>query len=103
MGAGRGSPGSRRVRGSKVGDLDEGRSLLEDGAEYELFSAVDRSSFIFRYKSEKMTANLTGDDASRFRGDYEELKGRFPEWTADQLLAQLWDQGGYSWLAQEDQ
>lgn len=86
-----------------MSDLDDGRSLLEAGAEYELSLTPDGSNFIFRYKSEKMTANLTGDDASRFRGDYEELKGRFPEWSPDQILAQLWDQGGYSWLAQEDQ
>lgn len=78
-------------------------SPLEDGAEYALSIAQDQASFILRNKADGMTANLTGDDASRFRQDYDELKGHYPEWKADQLLAQLWDQGGYGWLAQQEE
>ena len=47
-------------------------------------------------------ARLQGDDAARFRADYEAIKSQFPTWPTDQTLAQLWDQGGYSWLAIEE-
>ena len=38
----------------------------------------------------------------RFRADYETIQRQFPDWKPDQTLAQLWDQGGYSWLAAQD-
>jgi hypothetical protein len=75
---------------------------MEDGAEYELRSSENGAGFLLRYKTENLTANLSGEDASRFRQDYETIRGEFPDWTADQVLAQLWDQGGYSWLAEQD-
>jgi hypothetical protein len=50
-----------------------------------------------------MIAELRDDDATRFLQDYDELKTQFPDWNADQLLAQLWDQGGYGWLAQQEE
>ena len=30
------------------------------------------------------------------------MKLQFPDWNPDQMLAQLWDQGGYGWLAAQD-
>lgn len=84
-------------------DLEQDYSSLEDGAEYALSVAKDRASFTLRNKSDGMIANLSGEDAVRFRQDYDELKGRYPEWKSDQLLAQLWDQGGYGWLAQQEE
>jgi predicted aspartyl protease len=33
-----------------------------------------------------------------FRGDYEAIKVQYPTYEPDQMLAQLWDQGGYSWI-----
>jgi hypothetical protein len=50
-----------------------------------------------------MTAHLKDDDALRFCADYKAIKLQFPTWTADQTLAQLWDQGGYSWLAAQEE
>jgi hypothetical protein len=85
-----------------VNDREQGHGAVEEGAEYSLASSKDKTSFLLRYKADGLTAKLRGDDASRFRQDYEEIKARFPNWSADQVLAQLWDQGGYSWLAEQD-
>jgi hypothetical protein len=79
-----------------------GLKLLAEGPEYALFAAGDSSSFVLRFKSENMTANLQGEDATRFSADYEAIKQQHPAWEPDQTLAQLWDQGGYSWLATQD-
>jgi hypothetical protein len=75
-------------------------TMIAEGSEYELLSSPD--GFVLRYKSDNLTANLHGDDAARFRADFETIKQQFPTWKPDQLLAQLWDQGGYSWLATQD-
>lgn len=80
-----------------------GQEELEVGDEYALSSTSDRTCFLLRNKADGMLARLLDDDAARFRQDYADLKANFPEWKADQLLAQLWDQGGYGWLAQEEQ
>jgi hypothetical protein len=85
----------------EVSDQEQDHREIEDGKEYSLFTSADRASFLLRDKANGLTANLRGEDASRFRQDYDEIKGRFPNWSADQLLAQLWDQGGYSWLAEQ--
>jgi hypothetical protein len=77
-------------------------TLLAEGPEYALLASEDGSAFVLRFKTENMTANLQGDDASRFRTDYEAIRLQYPGWEADQMLAQLWDQGGYSWLAAQD-
>lgn len=76
--------------------------LVAEGEEYALLSSDDGSAFVLRFKTEQMTANLEGEDAERFRADYEAIKLQYPAWEADQTLAQLWDQGGYSWLAAQD-
>jgi hypothetical protein len=77
-------------------------NLIAGGEEYELLGSEDGESFVLRFKTEQMTAQIAGDDASRFRADYEAIKQQFPAWAPDQTLAQLWDQGGYSWLAAQD-
>lgn len=77
-------------------------TLIAEGAEYELLAAADGGTFVLRFKTDDLVANLKGDDAARFRADYDALKAQFPTWQPDQTLAQLWDQGGYSWLAGQD-
>jgi len=74
-------------------------TLLEDGAEYALSSAASGDGYLLQNKADGVSADLQGEDAARFRHDYDELKIRYPAWSADQVLAQLWDQGGYGWLA----
>jgi hypothetical protein len=81
---------------------DQALTLVAEGSEYALLASEDGASFVLRFKTEQMTANLQGDDATRFRADYETIKLQQPTWGPDQMLAQLWDQGGYSWLAAQD-
>jgi hypothetical protein len=76
--------------------------MVEEGSEYELLGSEDRTAFVLRFKTDGLTAHLQGDDAARFRADYETVRLQFPAWKSDQTLAQLWDQGGYSWLAAQD-
>jgi hypothetical protein len=77
-------------------------SLISEGKEYELLAAEDGTSFILRSKADFFAAHLQGEDATRFRTDYDAIKLQFPDWKPDQTLAQLWDQGGYSWLAAQE-
>lgn len=76
--------------------------LIAEGAEFTLSGAADGSAFLLRFKTDGVATHLEGEDAARFSGEYDALKAQFPQWTADQVLAQLWDQGGYSWLATEE-
>jgi len=69
------------------------------GDEYELFASSDNSLYWLVFKPDHLIARLTGDDATRFQADHAKIVEHHPNWTADQTLAQLWDQGGYSWLA----
>lgn len=85
-----------------MNDCEQDYGSIEEGAEYALSASKDQMTFLLRYKTDGLTAKLRGDDVSRFRQDYEEIKARYPSWSADQVLAQLWDQGGYSWLAEQD-
>jgi hypothetical protein len=77
-------------------------NLVAEGTEYALLASEDRTAFVLRFKTEQLTANLEGDDATRFRADYDAIRLQYPTWEPDQTLAQLWDQGGYSWLAAQD-
>lgn len=76
--------------------------LVCDGDEYSLHTTADGLHYVLRFKAEQMTAAIEGDDAERFRSDFDAVKAQYPDWTCDQMLAQLWDQGGYSWLAIQD-
>lgn len=76
--------------------------LICEGIDYELLATDDRTSFILRSKADFLAARLEGEDAARFQADYEAVKQQFPDWKPDQALAQLWDQGGYSWLAVQE-
>ena len=74
-------------------------SRIAGGREFELLAAEDGASFILRSKTDFFIAHLKGEDATRFRSDYDAIRHQFPTWNADQTLARLWDQGGYSWFA----
>lgn len=77
-------------------------SMIAEGKEFELLAADGGTSFILRSKADFFTAHLQGEDATRFRADYDAIRAQFPAWQPDQTLAQLWDQGGYSWLAAQE-
>jgi len=84
--------------------MSEGQavSLIAEGKEYELLGTEDGAAFVLRSKADFFVAHLQGEDAARFRADYEAIQRQFPAWKPDQTLAQLWDQGGYSWLAAQE-
>ncbi len=77
-------------------------SMIAEGKDYELLASADKACFILRSKADLSAAHLQGEDATRFQADYEAMQRQFPDWKPDQTLAQLWDQGGYSWLAAQD-
>jgi hypothetical protein len=77
-------------------------SPICEGEDYELLAAEDSTSFVLRSKADHLAAYLRGEDATRFRADYDAIKMQYPAWKPDQTLAQLWDHGGYSWLAAQD-
>jgi hypothetical protein len=85
-----------------VSENQASASVISAGTDYELLSADDGASFILRSKAESSAAHLRGEDAARFRADYEAIRQQFPAWKPDQTLAQLWDQGGYGWLAAQE-
>lgn len=76
--------------------------LVAEGVEYALRAAEDGAVFVLRCKTDGLAAHLAGEDAARFKADYDTIKQQFPSWQPDQMLAQLWDQGGYSWLATQE-
>ncbi len=77
-------------------------SMIAEGKDYELLTTLDHTLLILRSKADFYTAHLQGEDAARFQADYQAIQLQYPDWKADQTLAQLWDQGGYSWLATQD-
>lgn len=81
---------------------DQELSLLCEGTDYQLLAAPDQATFLLRFKPDRLAARLTGEDAERFRIDHEAVKLQLPTAAPDRILAQLWDQGGYSWLATEE-
>jgi hypothetical protein len=94
--------GRRSLRRPYMDKAPAQLQMIAEGSDYELLSAPDASIFALRFKPETLTAHLEGEDAARFRQDYETIREQFPRWNADQTLAQLWDQGGYSWLASQE-
>ncbi len=84
------------------GASDEPLETLCEGQDYALQAGRDGALFVLRFKAEQMTATIEGEDSERFRSDFDAVKAQYPDWTCDRLLAQLWDQGGYSWLAIQD-
>ncbi len=77
-------------------------NLIAEGTEYELLASEDGAAFLLRSKADLFAAHLQGEDATRFRTDYDAIRLQFPDWKPDRTLAQLWDQGGYSWLASQE-
>lgn len=77
-------------------------NLIAEGRDYELLGTADQASFILRSKADFYAAHLQGEDAARFHADYQAIQLQYPNWKPDQTLAQLWDQGGYCWLAAQD-
>ena len=103
-------PGGRRAgscslattpRGHDMSDVDLNTKIIE-GEYYELSSSALGDSCTLRFKVDNAAVHLNGEDALKLRAEFEAIRLQFPTWKPDQTLAQLWDQGGYSWLASQD-
>lgn len=77
-------------------------TLLAEGVQFVLSTNDGCTEYLLRNKEEASTAHLDGEDAEAFNQEYAAIKSQFPEYSTDQMLAQLWDQGGYSWMAVSD-
>jgi len=82
-----------------MAEAEELSTFVEGGDEYELRANDDRSAYSLRYKTEDLIVSLQGDALDAFLKEYDLIKVQYPHYGADQRLAQIWDQGGYSWLA----
>jgi hypothetical protein len=78
---------------------DPALALITDGDQFALFASASKDFYRLSFKPDHLTASLRDEEAARFQADHATIVARYPHWTADQTLAQLWDQGGYSWLA----
>lgn len=82
-----------------MADIEELGTFIEGGDEYELRSNGDATAYTLRYKSENQIVSLGGEALEAFLKEYNLVKVQYPQYGPDQRLAQIWDQGGYSWLA----
>jgi hypothetical protein len=89
----------RAGREEVMADIEELSTIVEEGEEYELRSSEDRTVYTLRYKTEEQIVSLQGEALDAFLKEYELVKIQYPQYGTDQRLAQIWDQGGYSWLA----
>jgi hypothetical protein len=97
-----GTNAASRQHRPTMGEILSPVDRLAEGQDFELLASADRSCFVLRSKSDLFVACLRGEDATRFGADYEALGRQHPLWQPDQTLSQLWDQGGYSWLAAQE-
>lgn len=74
-------------------------AVIPAGQEFELNVSSDRRCFVLLSKADHFIAHLEGADAARFEADYSAVRRRLPHLNSDQTLAQLWNNGGYSWYA----
>lgn len=84
---------------ARMAEIEELTTYVEGGEEYELRSNEDRTAYTLRFKTEDLIVSLQGEALEAFLKEYNLIKLQYPQYGADQRLAQIWDQGGYSWLA----
>jgi hypothetical protein len=82
-----------------MADTEALSTFIEGGEEYELRANEDRTAYTLRFKTEELIVFLEGEALDAFLAEYDLVKRQYPHYSADQRLAQIWDQGGYSWLA----
>jgi len=84
-------------------DESEPTKFVEGGEEYELLANDEGTTYLLRFKTEELAVTLQGEQLAEFNKEYGLVKAQYPAYNSDQRLAQIWDQGGYSWLAAEQQ
>jgi hypothetical protein len=84
-------------------DLQESMNFVEGGDEYELLASDDKTTYKLIFKTENQTAVLHGEQLDAFLAEFDLVRQQYPTYNPDQRLAQIWDQGGYSWIAAEQE
>jgi len=84
-------------------DCKESMNFIEGGDEYELHATEDKTAYMLVCKIEDQTAILQGEQLAAFLAEFDLVRRQYTSYTPDQRLAQIWDQGGYSWIAAEQQ
>lgn len=77
--------------------------VIAEGPQFALFSRDNGASYVLSSKEDRASTHVQGDDVAAFLREYESIKTQYPAYSADQALAQLWDQGGYNWMAEPDE
>jgi hypothetical protein len=85
-----------------MAEMPEPIVVIAEGRQFALLSCGNDATYVLRSKDEGSSAYVEGDDITAFLHDYESIKSQYPDYDTDQTLAQLWDQGGYSWMAVPD-
>ncbi|HYE37204.1 hypothetical protein [Methylocaldum sp.] len=83
-------------------ELQEPVIVVAEGAQFALLSCGNGAAYVLRSKEDQASAYFEGDDVAAFLTEYDAVKAQYPSYNTDQMLAQLWDQGGYSWMAIPD-
>lgn len=84
-------------------DMHDPAVVIAEGPQFVLHSRDNGASYVLSSKEDRTSTYVQGDDVAAFLREYESIKTQYPGYSADQTLAQLWDQGGYSWMAEPDE
>lgn len=83
-------------------DTQESMAIIAEGSQFALSSTPGGANCVLRSKEDNTAAHLQDEDARALLRDYASIQAQYPAYTTDQSLVQLWDQGGYSWMAVPD-
>ncbi len=86
-----------------MSEMKEPIVVIAEGEQFALRSLGNGAAYVLSCKEESASAHVQGDDVAGFLLEYESIKSQYPGYDTDQTLAQLWDQGGYSWMAVPDE
>ena len=86
-----------------MAEMQDSMAVVAEGEQFALFSNGDGSTYILRSKEDRASTHIEGEDVAAFLAEFDNVKAQYPTYTTDQLLAQLLDQGGYSWMASPDE
>ena len=84
-------------------ELPEPIVVVAEGEHYTLLSCGNGATWVLRSRDDRASACIDNGDVDAFVKEYASIKQQYPDYTDNQILAQLWDQGGYNWLAVPDQ
>lgn len=86
-----------------MSEMPEPVNVVAEGERFSLVSSEDGTVYVLRSKEDMTSTFVEGEDLAAFLAEYENTRSAYPDYSTDQTLAQLWDQGGYSWMAVPDE